>query len=70
MGGCARSVANSPRVTEVHVNPGENGGGDGEEGARTQRFVVCHNPEAAQRDQHVRANLIAHLEQLIDGSDT
>ena len=38
-------------------------------GARTQRFVVCHNPEAAERDQQVRANLVAHLKQLIDGSD-
>ncbi len=33
------------------------------------RFVVCHNPEQADRDAAVRANLIAHLEQLIDGSD-
>jgi transposase len=62
-----RTVADNLRVKEVHVNPG--GDGDGEEGTRTQRFVVCHNPEAAERDQQVRANLVAHLTQLIDGSD-
>jgi hypothetical protein len=26
------------------------------------RFVICHNPEAAQRDQHVQDRLIAYLE--------
>jgi hypothetical protein len=31
---------------------------------------VCHNPEAAARDAAVRTNLVAHLEQLIDGSDS
>jgi len=31
--------------------------------------VICHNPEAAERDRQVRANLVAHLGQLIDGSD-
>jgi len=61
-----RSVADNLRVKEVQVNPG----GDGDdEGARTQRFIVCHNPEAAERDRQVRTNLVAHLEQLIDGSD-
>ena len=39
------------------------------DGARQQRFVVCHNPEAAARDQQVRANLVAYLESQIDGSD-
>jgi DDE family transposase len=62
-----RTVAANLRVKEVHVAPG--GDGDGDEGARAQRFVVCHNPEAAARDAAVRANLVAHLEQLIDGSD-
>lgn len=33
------------------------------------RFVVCHNPEQADRDAAVRTNLITHLEQLIEGSD-
>jgi hypothetical protein len=40
--------------------------GDGE---RRQRFVVCFNPEAADRDQEVRANLVAYLETQIDGTD-
>jgi hypothetical protein len=38
-------------------------------GARSQRFVVCHNPEAAERDRQVRANLVAYLESQIAGSD-
>ena len=63
-----RTVADNLRVKEVPVAPG--GDGDGADGARTQRFVVCHNPEAAERDATVRTNLAAHLTQLIDGSDT
>jgi len=39
------------------------------EGAREQRFVVCHNPEGAERDQAVRANLVAYLESQIEGTD-
>jgi hypothetical protein len=62
-----RTVADNLRVKEVAVAPG--GDGDGNDGARTQRFVICHNPEAAERDRQVRANLVAHLGQLIDGSD-
>ena len=62
------SVAGNLRVKEVQVAPG--GHGDGDEGARAVRFVVCHNPDQAQRDAAVRANLIAHLRELIDGSDT
>ena len=34
-----------------------------------QRFVVCHNPEAEERDRQVRANLVAYLESQIDGTD-
>jgi len=49
------------------VAPG--GDGDGDEGARAQRFVVCHNPEQAERDAVVRDRLVAHLEELIVGSD-
>src|SRR6187551_588648 len=63
-----RTVADNLRVKEVAVAPGGEGDGDG--GARTQRFVICHNPEQADRDQQVRANLVAHLQQLIDGSDS
>jgi hypothetical protein len=62
-----QTVSDNLRVKEVHVAPG--GAGDGQDGVRTQRFVVCHNLEQAQRDQQVRANLITHLEQLIEGSD-
>jgi Transposase DDE domain len=62
-----RSVAGNLRVKEVAVAPGGDGDGDG--GVRAQRFVVCHNPEQADRDQQVRANLIAHLRELIEGSD-
>jgi hypothetical protein len=62
-----RTVADNLRVKEVAVAPG--GDGDGDDGARTQRFVICHNPEQAERDQQVRTNLVAHLQQLIDGSD-
>ena len=62
-----RSVAGNLRVKEVAVAPG--GAGDGDDGARAARFVVCHNPGQAGRDQQVRSNLVAHLEGLIDGSD-
>ncbi len=63
-----RTVAGNLRVKEVAVAPG--GHGDGDEGARTQRFVVCHNPEQADRDAAVRTQLVAHLEALTAGSDS
>jgi transposase len=63
-----RTVADNLRVKEVAVASG--GDGDGDDGARTQRFVICHNPEQADRDQQVRTNLVTHLQQLIDGSDS
>jgi hypothetical protein len=63
-----RTVAGNLRVKEVAVAPG--GDGDGDDGARTQRFVVCHNPEQADRDAAVRERLVAHLESLIAGSDS
>lgn len=62
-----RTVAGNLRVKEVHVAPG--GHGDGHDGMRAQRFVICHNPDQAERDVEVRGNLLAHLESLIDGSD-
>ncbi len=52
-------AAGNLRVKEVRVG----------DGARQQRFVVCHNPEAADRDQQVRANLVAYVETQIEGSD-
>lgn len=62
-----RTVAGNLRVKEVAVAPG--GKSDGDQGARAQRFVVCHNPEQADRDEAVRGRLVAHLEQLMAGSD-
>jgi hypothetical protein len=63
-----RTVAGNLRVKEVHVAPGSDG--DGDDGVRAQRFVVCHNPEQATRDAAVRGSLVAHLQSLITGSDT
>lgn len=39
------------------------------DGARSQRFVICHNPEVAARDQIVRGNLLAYLQDKIAGTD-
>jgi hypothetical protein len=58
-------VADNLRVKEVWVSPG----GGNADGARAERFVICHNPEAAARDEAVRHRLVEHLEGLIDGSD-
>jgi hypothetical protein len=33
------------------------------------RFVLCYNPEQAERDAAVRAKLLAQLEEAIDGTD-
>ena len=55
-----RQVAGNLEVKEVRIG----------EGARAPRFVVVHNPEAAERDRAVRANLLAYLEQQIAGSDS
>ena len=60
------TVADNLRVKEAWVSPG----GGTAEGARAERFVVCHNPDAAARDAGVRQRLIEHLEGLIEGSDT
>ena len=62
-----RTVAANLRIKEVTVAPG--GDGDGQEGMRAVRFVVCHNLEAATRDAAVRDRLVAHLETKIAGSD-
>ena len=58
-------VADNLRVKEVWVAPG----GGTADGARAERFVVCHNPDAADRDAAVRERLIEHLQGLIEGSD-
>ncbi|MGH9116128.1 MAG: IS1634 family transposase, partial [Acidimicrobiales bacterium] len=52
-------VAGNLRVKEIRV--------DG--GTARDRFVICHNPEAARRDQTVRDQLVTRLRQLLEGSD-
>jgi len=52
-----QEVAGNLRVKEVRISEGE-------------RFVVCHNPEGAERDAAVRERLLARLAALIEGSDT
>jgi hypothetical protein len=59
------TVADNLRVKEIRVAPG----GGTADGARSERFVVCHNPDAADRDAAVRQRLIEHLQHLIEGSD-
>lgn len=51
-----REVAGNLKVKEVRI---------GEE----ERFLVCSNPEAAERDAKVRERLVAHLAGLIKDSD-
>jgi hypothetical protein len=51
-----QQVADNLRVKEVRI-------------ADAERFVVCYNPEQAQRDAAVRARLLAQLEETIAGSD-
>ena len=54
-----QKVAGNLEVKEVRLG----------EGLRAPRFVMVHNPEAAERDAHVRENLIAYLAEQIAGSD-
>ncbi len=49
-------IAGNMRVKEVRISDHE-------------RFVICFNPEAADRDAHMRAQMVAQLEELINGSD-
>ena len=35
-----------------------------------ERFVLCHDPEAAERDAAIRARMLAHIEELIRDTDT
>jgi len=51
-----QEVAASLRVKEVRI-------------AEDERFVICHNPEGAERDAAIRARMIAQLKELIDGTD-
>jgi hypothetical protein len=51
-----QDVTANLRVKEVRISEHE-------------RFVICHNPEGAERDAAVRARMLAQLEELISGSD-
>ena len=57
-----RAVAGNLRVKEVWV-PSRHAG------ERAERFVICHNPEAAERDAATRARLLARLKEMTDGTD-
>ena len=51
-----QEVAGNLRVKEVRI-------------AEDERFVICHNPDGAERDAAIRARLITRLKELIDGTD-
>ena len=51
-----QQVRDNLRVKEVKVS-------------ETERFIICHNPAAADRDATIRQRLIDRLQALIDGSD-
>jgi hypothetical protein len=53
------TVAGNLRVKEVRVD----------DGTARDRFVVCHNPDAATRDAAVRDRIVARLAERIAGSD-
>jgi transposase len=54
-----RTVAGNLQIKEVVVD----------DGTMRDRFVICRNPEQAERDKHVRDELIAQLKTQIAGSD-
>ncbi len=54
------TVAGNLRVKQVVID----------DGTMRDRFVVCHNPDEAARDQAVRDRLVAQLTDAIAGSDT
>jgi len=54
-----RTVAGNLRVKEVVID----------DGTMRDRFVVCHNPEQAERDRFVRDQLLGQLRDAIAGSD-
>jgi transposase len=51
------TVADHLQVKEVNIGADD-------------RFIICFNPDAAQRDQQIRERLLAHLAATIDGTDT
>ncbi|GAA2334497.1 hypothetical protein GCM10010376_63790 [Streptomyces violaceusniger] len=50
-------IAENMRVKEVRIS-------------ETERFVICHTPEAAERDRLMREQLVAQLTELIADTDT
>jgi hypothetical protein len=52
-----QEIAGNLRVKEVRISDHE-------------RFVICHNPEAAERDAATRARLLAQLKDMIEDTDT
>ncbi len=57
--GRCHEVAENLRVKEVIID----------DATMRDRFVICHNPEEARRDQAVREALLAQLSDAIAGSD-
>ena len=53
------TVAGNLRVKEVIID----------DGTMRDRFVICHNPEEAKRDEAVREQLLAQIQQAIAESD-
>jgi len=51
-----QDVAGNLRVKEVKISDHE-------------RFVICHNPDGAERDAAVRARMVTQLKEMIDGTD-
>ena len=52
-----QEVAGNLRVKEVRISEDE-------------RFVICRNPDGAERDAAIRARLLARLKEMTDGTDT
>ncbi len=52
-------VAGNLRVKQVRID----------DGVSRDRFVICHNPERAERDKAVREQILARLREEIAGSD-
>jgi transposase len=51
-----KDIAQNLKIKEVRI-------------AEDERFVICFNPEAAERDAALRAKMVARLEDAIAGSD-
>ena len=54
-----RLVEGGLRVKQVRID----------DGTDRDRFVICHNPERARRDQVIREQILARLREQIAGSD-